>query len=149
MSASPVLVGGLLAALLSNAALLWRGRAETGHAAAPVNAISHWFWPREALRRDRPSLQYTATGVALHYGSSLLWSTVYAALRARRRQTTPLNAAADAAAVTAVAAAVDLALVPERVTPGFEHRLSRPSLVLVYASFAVGLAFGGLLSLRR
>jgi hypothetical protein len=140
---------GLLAGLLSTAILLWRGRAETRNAIAPINAISHWFWPDEALRRDDPSLKHTGTGIALHVGSSLLWSTVYGWLRARRRAPTALNAAVDAAAVTAVAAVVDLAVVPERLTPGFERRLSKPSLATVYGSFAIGLALGGLIALRR
>ena len=37
----------------------------------------------------------------------------------------------------------------ESLTPGFEHRLSRQSLLGVYAAFAAGLALGGLLSRRR
>jgi hypothetical protein len=50
--------------------------------------------------------------------------------------------------VTALAAVVDLAIVPKRLTPGFEQRLTRPSITLVYAGFAVGLALGGLLARR-
>jgi hypothetical protein len=145
----PAITGGLLAGVVSTAILLWRGRTDARRAVAPINAISHWFWPREALRQDQPTIKHTATGAAVHYASSLLWSTVYGWVRARRRRPTPLNAVVDAAAVTAVAAAVDLAVVPERFTPGFEHRLSRSSLSLVYASFAAGLALGGLLALRR
>jgi hypothetical protein len=143
------LTDGLLAGALSSAILLWRGRTDARRAAAPINAISHWFWPRDALRRDAPSLKHTGSGFVLHFASSLLWSTVYGWVRTRRHRPTPLNAAIDAAAVTAVAAVVDLAVVPERVTPGFEHRLSRPSLGLVYAGFAAGLAIGGLLALKR
>ena len=140
---------GLLAGLVSVAFLLWRGRADAPHAVAPINAIGHWVWRDEALRRDDPSLKHTGTGIAVHVASSLLWSTFYGWLRARRRRPTALNAAADAAAVTAVAAVVDLALVPERLAPGFERRLSKPSLGMVYAGFALGLALGGLLALRR
>ncbi len=140
---------GLLAALLSATVLLWRGRADARRAAAPINAISHWFWPDEAMRRDDASLKHTGTGIALHVASSLLWSTVYGWLRARRHRPTALNAAVDAATVTAVAAVVDLTVVPKRLTPGFERRLSPPSLGAVYAGFAVGLALGGLLAMRR
>jgi hypothetical protein len=143
------LADGLLAGALSSAILLWRGRTDTRRAFAPINAISHWFWPRQAFHRNEASLKHTATGFALHYASSLLWSTVYGWLRAHRFRPTPVNAVVDAAAVTVAAAVVDLAVVPERVTPGFEHRLSRPSLTLVYAGFAAGLAIGGVLALRR
>jgi hypothetical protein len=143
------LTGAFLAAVLSTAVLLWRGRAEARRASAPINAISHRFWPEEALQRDEPSLKHTGTGVALHYGSSLLWSTAYGWMRARRYRPTPLNAAVDAAAVTALAALVDFAVVPKRLAPGFERRLSKPSLGIVYSGFAVGLAIGGLIALRR
>jgi hypothetical protein len=140
---------GLLAGALSAGVLLWRGRTDTGRAFAPINAISHWIWPREALRRNDPSLKHTATGAVVHYGSSVLWAAAYQWLRRRRQRPTAFNAAVDAAAVTALAATVDLALTPERFTPGFERRLSKPSLTLVYAGFAAGLALGGLLGLRR
>ena len=49
---SGLLTGGMLAATLSGAVLLWRGRRETGNPAAPVNAISHWLWPQQALQTD-------------------------------------------------------------------------------------------------
>jgi hypothetical protein len=140
---------GLLAGALSAGVLLWRGRTDTGRAFAPINAISHWIWPRQALRRNEPSLKHTATGTVVHYGSSVLWAAAYQWLRSRRRRPTALNAAVDAAAVTALAATVDLVMTPERFTPGFERRLTKPSLTLVYAGFAAGLALGGLLALRR
>jgi hypothetical protein len=70
-------------------------------------------------------------------------------VRARRWQLTPGNAVADACAISAVAAVVDLKLVPKRLTPGFEARLSNRSLALVYAGFATGLALGGMLALKR
>lgn len=140
---------GLLAGLVSTVILLWRGRADTRHAVAPINAISHWIWPDEAIRRNDPSLKHTASGIALHMASSLFWSTVYGWLRARRSAPSALNASVDAAAVAAVAAVVDLRVVPKRLTPGFEHRLRTSSLVTVYGGFALGLALGGLLALRR
>ncbi|MDI1261530.1 hypothetical protein [Aquabacterium sp.] len=42
--------------------------------------------------------------------------------------------------MTAVAALADFKMVPERLTPGFEHHLSRKSLWLTYGVFAAGLA---------
>lgn len=143
------LVDGLLAAGVSGLALLWRGRVDTGAAVAPVNAVSHWIWPREALRRDRPSWRHTGVGAVVHSASSMVWAGVYAWLRARRRHPTPVNALGDAAAATAMAALVDLKLVPRRLTPGFERRLTPRSLGIVYAGFAAGLAAGGLIALRR
>jgi hypothetical protein len=143
-----VAIDGLLAGLLSAAMLLWRGRAETGSAAAPLNAVSHWFAPSRALRENAASLGYTGTGAAIHLASSVFWAALYRLVRERRRGATPANAVADAAALTAAAALVDMKLVPHRLSPGFQHRLSRGSLVLVYAGFAAGLAAGGWLSCR-
>ena len=68
---------------------------------------------------------------------------------ARHGRVTPAQVVADAVAVTAVAALVDLKVVPEWLTPGFERRLSRPSLAGVYVGFAAGLALGACARLRR
>ena len=141
--------GGTLAALISAAVLMWRGRQDSRSAAAPVNAISHWIWPRSAMARDDASLRYTGTGGLVHLASSMLWSAIYGGVRMRRRYPTAMNAVTDAAAVSALAAVVDLKLVPERLTPGFQHRLSDRSLLLVYAGFGLGLALSGLAALRR
>jgi hypothetical protein len=145
---SDLLTSGMLAATLSGAVLLWRGRRETGHPAAPVNAISHWLWPQKALQTDDASLRYTATGGVVHYASAMLWAALYEAIRRGRRRPSATNACTDAAAVTAAAALVDLKLVPPRLTPGFEHRLTPRGLGMVYAGFALGLALGGLLALE-
>lgn len=135
-----LLLGGLVAGSTSGAALALGGRHEAGHAPAPLNAISHWLWPRKALRQDGASLRYTGSGAAIHYASSLLWAALYENLRAGRREPDRGNGVTDAIAVTTVAAIVDLKLVPPRLTPGFEHRLSGPALFSVYAAFAAGLA---------
>jgi hypothetical protein len=141
--------GGLLAGTLSTAALVSRGHVEQGSAAAPVNAISHWFWPLRALRRDDVSLRHTATGITVHFLSSLFWSSAFVWLRRRRARPTPGNAVLDAAAVTATAAVVDLKVVPQRLSPGFERRLSPGSVSWVYILFGVGLAVAGSLASRR
>lgn len=140
---------GSLASALSAVALAWHGRRETGSAAAPVNAVSHWVWGDEAIHRDAPDTGHTALGAAIHSASSMLWAGVYAWLRQGRRQPTLANAASDAAAVTALAAFVDLKLTPHRFTPGFERRLSTPRLTQVYVAFGLGLLAGEVLRLRR
>jgi len=147
--AGRLLVSDLLSSSLSAAVLAWRGRTDAGSAAAPVNAISHWLWPREALRQDDASARFTLTGLGVHFASALLWCGFYERLRARRGAATPACAVSDAVAVSAVAAVVDLACVPDRLTPGFEKRLSGRSLVLVYTAFAAGLALAGVVALRR
>lgn len=150
--AGRLLVSDLLSSALSGAMLAWRGRTDTGSAAAPINAVSHWLWPRKALRQDGASARYTLTGAAVHVGAAMLWSGLYESLRQRRLErgtATPTTAVADAVAVSAAAAVVDLACVPERLTPGFERRLSPRSVALVYVAFAAGLALSGLAARRR
>lgn len=48
----------------------------------------------------------------------------------------------SAVEATAAAAVVDLLLLPRRLTPGFERRLSGRSLALVYAALAAGMVAG-------
>jgi hypothetical protein len=140
---------GAGAALLSAATLLWRGRAETGSPFAPLNAPSQWLWGRDALQHDGADLKHTATGAVTHGLSSLLWGALFGAVQLWRRRPTPASVVLDAAAVTAVAAVVDLKLVPDRLTPGFEKRLTPAGTAMVYAAFGVGLAVGGLWLSRR
>jgi hypothetical protein len=143
------LTSGLLAGSLSTGVLLAQGRREQASAAAPVNAISHWIWPRRALQRDDVSMAHTGTGLALHLGSSLLWSSAFTLLRRMRERPTVANAVVDAAAVTATAALVDLKVVPKRLSPGFEERLSPASVAWVYVLFGAGLAVAACLADRR
>jgi len=65
---------------------------------------------------------------------------------ARRGSKAPSEVLAKAAATAALAAVVDYRVAPKRFRPGFEVQLSKPSLVLVYAAFAAGLAIA---SMRR
>lgn len=140
---------GTLAGLASAAAMWWRGGRELDRPLAPINAPSHWFFGDRSLREDGASLRYTATGVLTHQASALFWGVFYDLLRRHARRPTTANAVSDAIVVTAVAATVDLAIVPQRLTPGFEHRLSRPGLFWVYTAFAAGLAIGGIATLRE
>ncbi|WP_280155007.1 hypothetical protein [Piscinibacter sp. XHJ-5] len=140
---------GTLASLASGAVLAWRGRAENASAAAPLNAPAHWFFGDESLRQDEVSWKHTATGLVTHHMSSVFWAALHQLLLARHRRVTPARVAGDAVAVTAIAAVVDLKLVPRRLTPGFERRLSRPSLAGVYVGFAAGLALGACARMRR
>lgn len=67
-------------------------------------------------------------------------------MKARPAAKKPLPAIAGAAAAAAVAYFVNYRLTPERLTPGFEHRLSRKSMTAVYACFALGLALGSMVA---
>lgn len=142
-----VLRRGTTAAFVSGLVLVVLGRREARSGAAPLNAISHWLWPRSALRADGLSTRHTVPGVVIHWGASCFWSALYEGPR-RCQGTRPGAAVCDAMALSTVAAWVDLVGVPERLSPGFEHRLSPPSLCLVYLAFAAGLVLGEFLPAR-
>jgi hypothetical protein len=142
-------VSGSIASVLSTAYLVWSGQ-RRGEPAAPVNAVSHWFFGRSSLRQDDPSLLYTLTGYLTHHGASLFWAAIHAKLwGARPEAKRPLPAAAGAVAVAGAACFVDYQLTPKRFTPGFEHRLARPEMAKVYGCFALGLMIGSMLMRGR
>ena len=125
------LASGALAGSASALVAAWRGRQETGFSAAPLNATSHIVWGREAAHRSSASVKYTATGLALHYGSAVFWALIYEML--------PGPAPLRAAATTGLAYVTDYHVVPKRLTPGFELRLSKSSLATIYVALALGL----------
>ena len=139
------LLAGSVASVLSAGALTLAGRRENRSGAAPINAVSHWYWGDEALRRRRIDLAHTATGYSIHHGASVFWAGLFAwVARYRPVLRTPGGIAWGSLATSALACFVDFRLTPERLTPGFEHRLSRPALAAIYATFAIGLAVGAL-----
>lgn len=136
------ILSGTLAGVLSAAVLLAAGKRETGSAVAPVNAESHWLWGDQALREDRLTLRHTLTGIVTHQLSTVFWATLYRALRGRRAVRSVPEALLGGIATSMAAAAIDYSLVPKRLSPGFEHRLSRGSMVGVFAAIAGGISVG-------
>src|SRR5690606_24333226 len=119
---------------------------ENRSAAAPVNAVSHWYWGDPALRKRRADARHTLSGYLIHHGASVFWAGLYAwVARDRPVLREPTGAVLGSLPTTALACFVDFRLTPARLTPGFEHRLSRPALAGVYAAFALGLAAGTIL----
>jgi hypothetical protein len=132
------LFSGSVAGLLSLATALVLSRRETGDADGVVNAVSHIAWGGTPLKQAaRPGLN-TVVGTLLHQGASIFWAFFYerfGGTTARHNS----GAAMKAAATTAVVAyVVDYHVVPKRFQPGFEARLSGPSMFAVYAAFATG-----------
>ncbi|QGW81959.1 hypothetical protein [Variovorax paradoxus] len=143
------LIAGTLASFASTAALMLCGRREAGSAVAPTNATSHWLWGEQALQVYRPTLRHTALGYATHHASAIFWALLYAWLHTERRPPQSVPAAlASAGAATAVACTIDYTITPRRLTPGFEHHLSKGSMAVVYGFFALGMAAGCLLAQR-
>jgi hypothetical protein len=144
------LVSGTTSSVISTVALALLGKQGAGSAFAPTNAISHWLWGDTAARRDAPSMRYTALGYLIHHVSATFWSVLFERYGGRlldRRDTAATLAAATAA--SAVACFTDYQLTPQRLHPGYEKRLSRPALAVVYGAFGIGLAAGAMLCRRN
>lgn len=136
-------ISGTSAAVLSSAVLAALGRRLTGSAAAPLNAVSHWYYGERAAHSNAANAKYTVTGYLTHHAASIFWAIVFerivTALRLRRERM-PLG---TAVATAGLAALVDYTITPRRLTPGFEKRLPASALVMVYGAFALGLALAG------
>ena len=136
-------VSGSIASIASAAMLAARGKRELDDPAAPLNGPSQWLWGTRAACADGFSARHTVAGYLVHHAMSVFWAVVYEKFRPRALVST---VALPAAATALTACAVDFCLTPERLTPGFEKRLSRGSLALVYAAFAVGLTAAAFMS---
>jgi hypothetical protein len=139
-------VAGSLASFISTSVLAALGARQAGSAVAPTNAVSHWLWGDESLHAQAASVRHTVTGYVTHHLASVMWATLYSWLYGQREQAKQLpQAVAGGIATSAVACFVDYQLVPKRLTPGFEHRLSTGGMVATYGALAAGFALGALL----
>ena len=139
-----------MAGVLSGLVLLYLGRRENGSPFAPVNAVSHWLWRDRAFRKNGLSLRYTMFGYLIHHAMSIFWGIVHAGVyRCEHDATQPVRALAKGLGTAAAACVVDYRMTPERLTPGFERRLSMRALGGVYLAFGVGLALGCMLVSER
>lgn len=133
-----------IATTLVTAALTgWLGKRETGSAAAPFNATSHIVHGDEATRHDEVSAKYTLTGFLLNAAAMAAWSGVQEVAFGRwARKGSPARAVASGAATSALAYVTDYYVVPKRLTPGFEKRLSKGAMLATYVGLALALAAG-------
>lgn len=122
-------------ALATTAAACIASKLETGRTAAALNATSHIVWGEPAFRADAASVRYTLVGALLNAGAMLAWSAVHELLPEPRSLAAR---AAKATGVTAASYVTDYYLVPKRLTPGFEERLSGEALALVYVALGLG-----------
>jgi hypothetical protein len=126
------------------------GQHENGSPYSSTNAISHWVWGDDAARKDGPSTRYTFLGYAIHHASAVFWAIFYEkwfGKTAERQAVVP--AVAGGAAVAALACFVDYKVTPKRLHPGYEKRLSKRSLFLVYAVFGLTVGLRALTSRIR
>ncbi len=131
---------GAIATATTTAAASLCGQLEEGESIAPLNAISHILWGDEAATHEAASVKYTMPGVVLNAGAVTGCAGVHELLfGGRRRPKSLAGALASGAAVSALAYVTDYYIVPNRLTPGFEKRLSNQSLAGIYTTLAVSL----------
>jgi hypothetical protein len=130
----------------TTAALVLLSSKDTGHPAAALNATSHIVWGDKAAKYDDWDLRHTLVGGLLNAGAMGFWSAVQTLLPKPR---SAFGALRNATIVTAVAYVTDYYLVPKRLNPGFEQRLSVKSLFGTYAVLAASLAVSAFATQRR
>jgi len=137
---------GSVASVATTAVLASCGALECADAPAPLNGPSQWIWGKHAAYRRGFSARYTITGYLIHHAMSIFWATLYEKFNRTKPAPTPSKTLALATATSALACIVDYRLVPERLTPGFQKRLSRTSLFFTYSAFALALAASSLIA---
>lgn len=138
---------GSLAGAATTAAIAWLGAREAGSAAGPINATSHVLWGDEAGATDAIDIKHTLTGLLINGGAGVFWAVVYELLRSRARDDRAA-ALASGAAVAGLAYVVDYHLIPRRLTPGWELRLSRRSVALGFIVLGAALGLAGFMRAR-
>jgi len=119
------------------------GAIERGNPAAPLNAVSHIAWGDTAARRRKVSLKYTGVGVLLNAAAMVSWAAFHhVAFKPAERRSGAVEGLMRGAGTAAIAYVIDYHVLPKRLTPGLEKRLSRWSVFSVYAALAVSLAVG-------
>lgn len=144
--AERVIGSGIAAGLASALVAILFSRAENRHAARPMNAIAHIADGGSPPADDGPSHRNTALGFATHMAASVWWAVFFEALFGNRARRSAREAVAGGAAIAAAAYVVDYHVVSRRFRPGFEHYLSRPAMLALYASLAAGFALSARLS---
>lgn len=137
------LQGATLATLGTTAVAALAGELENHAPLGPINAVSHILFGDEAAKHDELSAKHTLTGALLNTAAIGSWAVVGELIfgGARRPQTIPAALAAGAV-VSGIAYVTDYHVVPKRLTPGFEKRVSNKSLLAIYGALAIGLGLG-------
>lgn len=143
------LISGGVAALSVCSAIALLGRSDSGSAIAPINASSHVIWGRRAGQVDKINLAQTLPGLAINVGASFWWASVCEGLFGRRIDQGGVGSAMAAGLGTAVLAYIlDYRIVPRRLSPGWELRLSDRSVLTGLGAMGIGLGVGALLARR-
>jgi len=131
---------GAVATAATTAVASLCGEIETRSVAAPLNAVSHIVWGDDAARHSELSARYTVPGLLLNGAAVTSWAILQELLFDRQQVKKSLTQSiAEGAVISGLAYVTDYHIVPPRLTPGFEKRLSNRSLTAVYATLAASL----------
>jgi hypothetical protein len=136
------LISGTAGGLLSHLAASVCARRETGRSELPMHAVSHIAWNDAPESHKGRTLHNAAIGSALHHGACIFWASFFEPLFGKRAERSTSTALVGGATIATAAYITDYHIVSDRFKPGFEAYLSNRSLLIVYASLAVGLAAG-------
>lgn len=139
-------ISGTAASIAAALALALAAKSERRGALQPINATSHWLHGTAAARHSEADISHTLVGYGTHHASSLFWALPFQAWVESRPTGSLTRLMCKAAAVSAIAAAVDYGITPKRLTPGWELVLSKRSIGAVYGAMAIGLALGAILA---
>ncbi len=134
---------GQICTAATSAAVALCGQVENGKPFEPINAISHITFGDDALVQEDFSVKYTVTGLMLNNSANATWAALHEMLFGAYQDegNVPVSLAGGAF-VSTLAYITDFYVVPKRLTPGFEHKLSPRALLFVYVILALALAFG-------
>ena len=135
---------GAVATVATTAAAAVLGQLENGNAAAPLNAVSHILWGESATRHEETDARHTLVGAGLNAAAVTGWAGVHELFMPRGTKPSLGRALLTGAAVSALAYITDYHVVPKRLAPGFEERLSGSGMLGMYATLGLALAFGSL-----
>ena len=141
-----ILLNSATTSFATTAAVALLSKRDTGHPAAAVNAISHIAWGDEAAERDDVDVKHTLVGAVLNSAAMLSWAVIGELLP---RPRTLLGAARNGVLLSGLAYVTDYYVVPRRLNPGFEQRLSKRSLFGTYAVLAGSYALSAALTRQR
>ena len=135
-------VCSLVATVTSSLALAAVAHGQGRGALQPLNATSHWLNGEQAAERRVADVRHTGVGAATHAAATFFWAVLFETWIGSRRPRPAVPLIAEAAAMSAVVAAVDYLATPKRFTPGWEFVLSKRGMAVAYAAMAAGLAIG-------
>jgi hypothetical protein len=139
-------VSGTIASVATAATAAACGARDTGSGIAAVNVISHILWGSDASNVREADMKHTVPGLLLNTGATIFWAAIYEHVfgqAADRGHVAP--ALLGGAGVAALAYVTDYHVVPKRLTPGWEERVSTRSLTVIYAVLALSFPVRGLL----